>query len=300
MSQLAFFHSAASSTLAPTDLDLHHNLVWTTCQRQVIFVLENAVEETRQLLSSQWTLVEGIDAEAQLLEILCGLQSAVIAETEILGQFRDFLEKNKTHAWTRRWFSRSQLWLAQVKEVREKHLCGTGSQSYGSYLRRALENVQQVDILGAGSLVRESLPWLSQKRICLRVRDQEKAHTEFSSTETLSFSHSQPLHQALIVAAPLSHEELQAWIETHVAPTARQEVMVFDLRRDARDFSTVFRSHPAIQCWIDLDQVMAHFESQRAELELKVRAAQKAIELWRLEESAKMQIRPFGWEDLCG
>jgi glutamyl-tRNA reductase len=289
MSQLVYFHSSNASTLAPSDLDLHNNLVWTTCRRQLIFSLE-AEATASQLPMEKWQQVDGFEAEALLIEILCGLHSPVVAETEILGQFRDFVSKNTSHAWMKMWFPRIQLWLAVVKEVREKHLCGTGSQSYGSYLRKELAGVSQVDFLGAGSLVKEILPWLSQKQIRLHVRDTEKVKTEFPFCEISPLLGREPVAEVLVIAAPLSHEMVENWVRAH----AGSEVVVFDFRRDSRVVV------PEVKKWIDLDQIMACFESQRAELELKVRAARKAIEAWRAGEFAKMQIRPFGWEDLCG
>jgi len=302
MSQLRFFHSATASTLAPSDLDLHNNLVWTTCRRQLVFCLDATAEISEKFLSPEWDLVEGLEAEAMLIEILCGLHSPVVAETEILGQFRDFVGKNKEHAWMKMWFPRIQLWLAIVKEVREKNLCGTGSQSYGSFLRKTLEDVSEVDIIGAGSFVKELLPWISQKQTRLHVRDIQKARAEFPEVEVLPFLNHQDISQALIIAAPLSHEMVEDWINAHAKKHNMKDVLVFDLRRDSKYFHSNLRSTSdrIVKSWIDLDQMMACFESQRAELELKVRAAQKAIETWKAQEFAKMQIRPFGWEDLCG
>lgn len=302
MSQLCFFHSASASTLAPSDLDLHNNLVWTTCRRQLVFCLDQTIETSERLLSSGWTLVEGFEAEALLVEILCGLHSPVVAETEILGQFRDFVHKNKDHAWMKMWFPRIQLWLAVVKDVREKNLCGTGSQSYGSYLRKALDGVTEVDILGAGSFVKDILPWISQKQTRLHVRDIQKASAEFPECEVLPYLNHQIISQALIIAAPMTHEMLENWVNAHAKKHNLKEVLVFDFRRDSKDFQSDLRlgSSRIVKSWIDLDQIMACFESQRAELELKVRAAEKAIESWKAQEFAKMQIRPFGWEDLCG
>lgn len=301
MSQLVYFHSSTASTVAPSDLDVQNNLVWTTCRRQLVFCLDVTAETAAKLPSPEWTLVEGFEAEAMLVEILCGLHSPVVAETEILGQFRDLIEKNKSHVWMKMWFPRTQVWLSTVKEVREKHLCGTGSQSYGSYLRKALDGVSEVDIMGAGSFVKDLLPWLSQKETRLHVRDEAKVRAEFPECEVLPMINYQNVSQALVIAAPLSHEAVEAWIQMHAKNGEMKNALVFDFRRDSKDFQSQLRNTPgAVQSWIDLDQMMAFFESQRAELELKVRAAKKAIENWKAQEFAKMQIRPFGWEDLCG
>lgn len=297
MSQLVYFQSTSVNTLAPSDLDLHNNLIWTTCRRQIVFSLQPDVT-TQKLSSDDWKMIEGFDAEATLIEILCGLHSPVVAETEILGQFRDFISKNSSHVWMKMWFPRIQLWLAVVKETREKHLCGTGSQSYGSYLRKELADVSVIDILGAGSFVKDVLPWLSEKQARLHVRDTEKVREEFPECEVLSLMNHQQVSEVLVIAAPLSHEMIENWVHAH----ASKNVTVFDFRRDSKEFHDSFQSTACAQVknWIDLDQIMACFESQRLELELKVRSAKKAIEVWKANEFAKMQIRPFGWEDLCG
>ena len=71
-----------------------------TCLREVAFAddvmaLSNAGDEGLRL-------VEG-EAYRMVLEILCGLQSPMIGETQVMGQFKAFLSTLETeHAWLNR------------------------------------------------------------------------------------------------------------------------------------------------------------------------------------------------------
>src|SRR5262245_7763142 len=109
--------------------------VWRTCLREVTFWEHpNDVAVTSD---DPRPLVEG-EAYRLLLEILCGLQSPMLGETQVLGQFKTFLT---TLDADQAWLSRlGQRLLADAREIRTEHLQGLGSRSYGSAVRRHLES----------------------------------------------------------------------------------------------------------------------------------------------------------------
>src|SRR5687768_10476070 len=74
--------------------------VWRTCLREVLF--SQAGDPLKGTAgSSLGMLVEG-RAYRLLLEILCGLQSPMIGETQVVAQFKGFLaELPPEHAWVR-------------------------------------------------------------------------------------------------------------------------------------------------------------------------------------------------------
>ena len=65
---------------------------------------------------------------------------------------------------------------ADSKVVRDTHLRGLGSQSYGSITRRKIRECSRIDIVGGGHLMREVLPWLLKLKVpvCVHVREPQK------------------------------------------------------------------------------------------------------------------------------
>lgn len=289
-----------NTVLAPLVLDAKSVLLWETCRRKIYFFIDETA-----LIAEGRGFKQGLEAEAFLLEVLCGLHSPVMGETEILGQFRQFIQVNSEHAWVQKFYPRTQSWFSFVKEVREKYLCSFGSQSYGGYLRRLLYNHTQVQIIGAGSLVEDMLPWLKTKSVHVFARNLEKAKIQVTKHQThyanaqghLSahlFDGVMPSSaEALVIAAPLTHDELRSVI----AKSPTKWKYVIDLRRDAQLFTD---RDPRIESWITLENVMEFFSQQKDLLASRQKQALDAIEKWRLAQLDRVTLRPFGWEDLCG
>jgi glutamyl-tRNA reductase len=125
-------------------------LVLDTCLRRVA-VTASGAEAAR--LSRFGELLQGVAAYQFLLELAAGLKSAVVGESEILGQLRS--------AWSAVEGSSSRLaeelspvmqrLFADVKEVRERYLRGAGGQSYGSLLRKILHSTASGPTLLVGA-----------------------------------------------------------------------------------------------------------------------------------------------------
>ena len=106
---------------------------WRTCLREISF--SNGAAADRSPAESARRLSEG-EAYRLLLEILCGLQSPMLGETQVMGQFKAFLA---TLGHDQAWLGRlGQRLLADAREIRTKYLQGLGSRSYGSAVRRHL------------------------------------------------------------------------------------------------------------------------------------------------------------------
>lgn len=284
--------------LAPLIVDQSSVLLWETCRRKIYFYLDETA-----LLADSRGFKQGLEAEAFLIEVLCGLHSPVVGETEILGQFRQFANLNAEHAWVQKFQPRIQTWFSLIKEIREKYLCKFGSQSYGGYLRRLFYNQTQIQIVGAGSLVDDMLPWLKTKNVQVFARNPEKSQSQvmahgpqFQGKGSLSLYPligALPSADALVIAAPLSHEQVKDLIEK----SEGQRKYVVDLRRDSKLFNERF---PQIKTWITLEDVMEFFSQQKDLLFSRQQQAQAAVDQWRLAQMDKVTLRPFGWEDLCG
>src|SRR5262245_31694765 len=131
-------------------------LVWRTCLREVAFAEEP--ENVRGQSDDARPLIEG-EAYRLLLEILCGLQSPMLGETQVMAQFKAFLAAlDGSSAWLNRI---GQRLLADAREIRTEYLQGLGSRSYGSAVRQYLTTCRHAVIVGTGKLANEVLPFLA-------------------------------------------------------------------------------------------------------------------------------------------
>lgn len=267
--------------------------VWRTCLREVEFV--HGLGQARSTVTAGQRLEEGA-AYQLLLEILCGLQSPMIGETQVLGQFKSFLGGiDREHAWLGRI---GQRLLTDAREVRTKHLQGLGSRSYGSAVRRDLADVSHAVVIGTGKLAHEVLPFLADDG---RTVDQW-GRADSGDVETLAGATYRRLQDlstnaasiserptAIIVAAPVAVTVIEA-----VAARYPQVRRIIDLRADVGE-----RAIAAGCEVIALRDLFARMHDEHAAALPRIEAARKDI-AWRTRQyELRDELRPFGWDDLC-
>lgn len=160
-----------------------HAFCIDTCQRRVNLLLgTDALEATRLRFPADGALEHfaGTAAYAFLLRCCCGLESKLVAETEIFGQIKQ--------AW--RTFSQTPSALAQrlapwmqqlfqdAKEIRAQHLANLGGVSYGSQVRRLLGEQAGAGptlLVGAGQLAQSVGPWLTGAELWIWNRTPARA-----------------------------------------------------------------------------------------------------------------------------
>jgi glutamyl-tRNA reductase len=123
---------------------------------------------------------EGAEAYGFLLRFAAGLESKLVAETEIFGQiktaWREFCERGTPlgchlSSWI-------QLLFQDAKEIRSQYLSKLGSASYGSQTRRLLGDEASGGptlLVGAGQLAQSVAPWLPGSELWLWNRTRERA-----------------------------------------------------------------------------------------------------------------------------
>jgi hypothetical protein len=154
-----------------------------TCQRRVAVLLgRDGLDAARLRFPADGALdyFAGPAAYAFLLRCCCGLESKLVAETEIFGQIKQ--------AW--RAFSaapsglarRLAPWMQQLfqdaKEVRAQHLANLGGVSYGSQVRRLLGEYASAGptlLVGAGQLAQSVGPWLTGSELWIWNRTRARA-----------------------------------------------------------------------------------------------------------------------------
>lgn len=277
-----------------------NSLRWQTCLRRIVLLNQ---AENKFLITSAGAdseIYRGKDSYRFLLEVVCGLRSPLIAETQVLGQFRDFCAKAKFPPTSWGWFLRhltSDL-MVDAKAVRRRHLERLGSHSYGGLVRQHVKGIPSVAMIGAGQLASEIVPWLIGKaHLTLFCRNPLAAQALVDKYPQIQLEQFTMAHAgqgnaetALVIAAPLAAGEIQTWVESQ----NRCFVKSIDLRAEATTdpLRVLF---PVLV----LSEFLAAVTDDRSHVAAQVEAAQAEIELAVERQADQARFRPFGWEDLC-
>jgi glutamyl-tRNA reductase len=261
--------------------------IWRTCLREVQFADE--VDERPASDSGAPPTLEG-DAYRLMLEILCGLQSPMLGETQVMGQFKSFLSSlGQEQGWLTRL---GQRLLADAGEVRTQHLQGLGSRSYGSAVRRHLSDVSHAAVIGTGKLAREILPFLADEgrsvdqwgRTAADLPSVTFLRLEDPDEGTLS-----ALPTAVLVAAPVCSD-----VVARVAVRYGALRCVVDLRGEL--------GHAPLQVpapVITLQDLFAQMTAASGAASHRIQAARADIASRSRRYELRDELRPFGWDDLC-
>jgi len=261
--------------------------VWKTCLREVAFI--NGAGS----VAAGDELVRDEAAYGLLLEILCGLRSPMVGETQVMGQFREFLAGLDTeHGWLQQLGQRV---LADARRIRERHLRGLGSRSYGSAVRRHLLDCGRVALIGAGALAQEILPFAADDG---RTVDQwgrrvpvadGRAGIIFHLIDAAARCPRVEAPAALVVAAPVPSRDVSRVASRYVALRR-----LIDLRDD-RVAGRLDLQAPVVT----LQDLFDEMQDAREAAGAQIAAAKGEIADLSRAFDRRDQLRPFGWDDLC-
>jgi glutamyl-tRNA reductase len=276
-------------------------VIWSTCLRQLLFVLPKDLSEIEDQLIAEDQIKRGQEAYQLLLEVCCGLHSPILGETEVFGQFRDFFLKlpntNPMRIFLR---NMAEQIISDTKQVRQQHLLNLGAQSYGSLLRKTCSSAKSIAILGAGQLAEEILPWFQGKATMhLICRNQEQGRALAKSYTNIAvddFDTKLPKFDAVVIAAPIPSSFLNPWLAKQELPNT-----LIDLRGEASVDPLLISAPDCI--FLGLAEVFASIENQRSSQDARALQAKKQITLLtqRYFDRARSnsEHRPFGWDDVC-
>ncbi|MES2855522.1 MAG: hypothetical protein V4692_06655 [Bdellovibrionota bacterium] len=274
--------------------NLTEKFSFTTCMRHILLVSSDDVGIIADSIREGDQVFRGEEAYRFLLEVICGLHSPLIGETEVYGQLKNEVAAFQQMAtpWNAGLHRIFRSLFQDAKTIREKHLKDLGSQSYGSILRREIKGEKNVHIVGAGHLVQEILPWLAKDgtKIHVHCRDVEKARAVLPSGISIhSLNETIRLEGVLVIAAPVTAEWIKTWVSGNDLRLAA------DLRAD----SHVDRVDAIFPRTLVLGELLSRITSNQSALEKrKVEALEQAHAL-SSERSRHTEYRPFGWEDVC-
>jgi len=284
----------------------HQKVQFKTCLREMTFISTSYLSEEQKVklnvLSNLNTgdHYQSDDALVFLIELLCGLKSRIIGETEIFGQFKKFYESlspdQKIMFLPQ---STMRFIIESVKSIRDSHIKHWGAHSYGSLIRKIVKNYSSIGVLGFGHLAQEIEPWINEKQVSFYVRNPEKALTE-ASQKSLQLNIKNSLSdsvnaEVVIVAAPVSSQFIMKLIQN--------TKLVIDCRALSEQTQSIkemlITSDLAHIDVIELKDLFESLENEQNQLHEKTKEVKKTIRSLIKDFSLREAHRPQGWYDLC-
>lgn len=264
--ELLIFHRGLKGSGNSTFLNEPGLARWTTCVRSLLIGSTQA--ETGQ---NHDHVYRGAEATQFLTNIVAGLESPMLGETEVHGQFKDFLGEMESQLPSELFVELMSVHFL-ARKVRSDYLRNLGCQSYGSFARKKMKEMRSLTILGAGQLAAEILPWLVKNRTEVNVvsRTPEAVPNifrEYNNVNVVGYNEVPDLTQGLIITAPLESEDILSFF------SGDKPQLTLDFRAESRHdpLNSRFNS-------IALDDVFGEIESQKAQVEAQVQKAKSFIE----------------------
>ncbi len=261
-------------------------MILGTCLRQI--AIGSTELESPPLLEGDQRFV-GEEAYAFLLAIACGLNSPVVGETEVFGQFKLFIDQQEALELPRTIIA----WLRQIandaKKIRHDHMRDLGSQSYGSLVRKEIKGATAIHLIGYGHLAQEIMPWLKKTKVPMKVHVRRPERVKID-VEVASLSESTHVSGVVILAAPIKAEDFKEWLGSH----SHHVTKVIDLRGESH--------HDPLQIngtVVDLNQVMGRLSTLRESQSALILQIREEIKGLATAAYHAAKVRPQGWDDLC-
>ncbi|MFN8845484.1 MAG: hypothetical protein ACK5V3_18365 [Bdellovibrionales bacterium] len=266
--------------------------IWRTCLREIGFFDFQQFDQYKKNIHREDEIFHGESALTFLVEVICGLHSPVLGETEVQGQFKDFLaSENLNTPLPLELKTFTQDILRVVKIIRSEHLSQLGCHSYGSWVRQHSRKFNHIGIMGSGHLTGEILPWLKKKKwVHLMARNLDRGFAlkkQFPNIIVHSMNESPPI-DCLVIAAPLDDSLLMK----KVAQFKNLE-SVFDFRGES-DLSGKLQIP-----YYNLQNIMSDLQLNKKSRESAILKSKESLSQILHQQIRKTNFRPGGWEDLC-
>lgn len=157
------------------------DFVLATCQRTLILSTQARSFESDEFDKNNFghQELQGLEAYSFLLEIICGLQSKLQGENEIVNQFKtaykNYLASNNRCSHILQVVEKL---FKDAKEIRTNYLLGLTQKTYSSIARKHIVNKFKSDtvlILGSGSLAEDLINQFKKKAtVFLSARNTKK------------------------------------------------------------------------------------------------------------------------------
>ena len=271
------------------DLESYEGLYyWKTCMRSLYIGDIRIFDHSIASRSKYFKTYIGVEAYSLLLEIVSGIRSRLLGETEILSQFKEVfnnssLPKNSIGEYLGK--LRDQI-IEDSRKIRSGHLRSLGDQSYGGLANRYLKEDKTVALIGTGNLSSKMIPWLKQnnRRVILVGRNTDKL-VEFKNkfqVEIQTLDNFIPDELALVIAAPIN---ISTWTKGAKKIIDFREKV---LENNLKDSDTYYSFHFMLNS-------LKLLEERNSVLREKLKKISWDLALER--ENTSMNFI-YGWEDL--
>lgn len=282
-----------------------------TCQRQLYLGFKAQPFHTSWSLLKNYpqhvTLLEGQQAYQYLLEVICGLQSQLLGESEIVGQFKSaYQEYIASDVRSTYIMEVLEKLFKDAKEIRTQYLMQIGQYSYSGLAKKILAQrqvPQQAPILitGAGKLAHDLIKVLRKKyhlTLCARNRQKVEHLATNYQLETLEWDYLGHTHQYPLIINTIGAEQTVLFNQNFFAKWQQQ-------RADYRSFIDL--GSPSVlelgqlnpSGLYLLEDIFSAGGKLKNEKKQKVFAARQAIEQLSVKRiNANVVAFPFGWEDV--
>lgn len=140
------------------------DFVLKTCQRTLVLKFN---QSNHHYSSQQALKLKGADAYAYLLEMICGLQSRLLGENEIVAQVRteyqNYILSQERNPYL---VTILEKLFKDAKSIRSQYLIGLGQKTYSSIARKYIYNkcnAKNVLIVGSGQLAEDLINQFKKK-----------------------------------------------------------------------------------------------------------------------------------------
>ncbi|MDO8679266.1 MAG: hypothetical protein Q7R30_11985 [Acidobacteriota bacterium] len=260
--------------------------MWRTCLREITFVDQGTI------VPPTAALFQGEAAYSHLLEVICGLGSPIIGETEVMSQFKAFVVGLQSeHAAIR---DVSERLLADAKTIRARHLVGLGSRSYGSAVRRRVRDCSRIALVGTGMLAGKILPFLRDDGRQLDLwgrRDSLQWDVTGITYRRIDANAAATLagRTAIVVAAPIPSSGIGR-LRARYADVVR----LIDLRAEGR-----LDPPPPFPSVVTLDDIFVELNAAAQISDQCAASAREEVRRCAHAFVTRATLHPSGWHDLC-
>lgn len=260
-------------------------VAWRTCLREVVFVGSAAT-------SGPHAVIADADAYSLLVEVVSGLRSPLIGETEVQAQFKAFLESldAERHAGLRKLGQRV---LADVKTIRRRYLQGVGAHSYASLAIGHIDPRAHVAVIGTGALAASILDALGSRTVDQWGRRPDVMTSASPARRYRLFGDrpdDPPAREAtLVIAAPVDAAPLDAVVRAYARIAKTIDLRPADARTACRTCGPV----------VTLDDLFADAGDAASSGRATFDAARADIRRLAHAYHVREELHPLGWDDLC-
>ena len=308
---LTVINLKANSHANPSKGDV---FVLKTCQRTLVMgvgeapflhLRDNALRE--DVITD---IFEGQDAYVFLLETICGLRSEVVAEYEVVGQFKDaYQEFLKTPERNTHIMSILEKIFQDNKKIRTDHLTEIGQLTYAGIARKLIHSAVSdgdVLVLGSGTLA-EDLIKLLKKKHNVFISARNSAHVqELSSTyglETITWSDKEAYTKFPFIVNTIGANDIlfddtffSKFFDLNFFGTLAQQMKLFIDLGSPSVIETNLTERDGVLRLEDIFRQSAKLNIEKME---KVNKAKNAILLLAQKRGSPVSAStPFGWEEL--